>query len=112
MEEKKHTDEYSINYKDGSYRIVEWHIDDFMEIAGKITTKEHAVIIDGCLYVLDEIRAIIKLPPQPEEIEEDKSDEPDDEIDLGEYDFLDFEARKWLANVAKLDTDKGGRLDD
>lgn len=101
--------DYSINYVDGSYRIVTWHLDDFMEIAGKITEKEHAVIIDECLYVLADIRAIIKLPPQ--EVEPEK-EEKEPEQPSGEYDFLDFETKQWLAENMKIDVDKGGLLDD
>lgn len=100
--------DYSINYVDGSYRIVTWHVDDFMEIAGKITNKEHAVIIDECLYVLGDIRAIIKLDPIDEESDKkEESEQPSDE-----YGFLGFEEKKWLAENMGIDIDKGGLLDD
>lgn len=102
--------DYSICYSDGSYRTVQWWTDEFKQIAKAMKWKwiKRSVVIAGCLYDLKDIRAVIELPPLPEEPETEE-EQPQE---TGAYDFLDFQSKQWLAENMKIDIDKGGIIDE
>jgi hypothetical protein len=99
--------DYKIEYTDLSFRVVTWSDTDFSEVCKLISKRKVCAVVDGSLYMLEDIRNIVKLDPLPQEIPNEK---PQTE-DKGAYDFVDFQTKQWLS-ANGIDIDKGGLVED
>jgi hypothetical protein len=101
--------DYKIEYTDLSFRVVTWSDTDFSEVCKLISKRKVCAVVDGSLYMLEDIRNIVKLDPLPQEKPEEEPVQPQE---TGAYDFVDFQTKQWLLHEAKIDIDKGGLLED
>lgn len=60
---------YRIQYVDNTYQLVDWTEDDFNKVYELMMVKNPFAMVDKCIYRLSDIRAIVFLPPVPEEEE-------------------------------------------
>lgn len=70
MENTKET--YRIQYIDNTYQLVEWTDEDLKEVAILMSDNRPIAVVSKCIYRLSDIRAIVHIPPVPEEEEEEK----------------------------------------
>ena len=78
--------DYQIQYTDQSYRIIDWTKAEWEKVCSAVAKKEHAVVLDEGLFLLHDIRTIVRLPEAPKEEEKKK-----EESQLTEWGFVDVE---------------------
>lgn len=76
--------EYQIQYIDNTYRIVDWTNAEFIKIGEAIAEGKHALVLKEGIFVLNDIRAVVYIPPVP--IEESKEEEQPTQFD--EWGFI------------------------
>lgn len=60
---------YRIQYVDNTYQLVEWTEEEFNDVTFHMIKGGHFATVNKCIYRLTDIRAIVYLPPVPEEEE-------------------------------------------
>lgn len=66
---------YRIQYVDNTYQLVEWTEDQLLRIETAMNVGRAVIMLDKCIYRLSHIRAIVYLPPVPEEENTEQSEE-------------------------------------
>lgn len=67
-------DTYRIQYVDNTYQLVEWDDEQFNSVVQAMMTDYPIVSVNKCVFKLKDIRAIVYIPPVPDE-EEQPTDE-------------------------------------
>lgn len=94
---------YQIQYKDQTYRIVEWTKAEFKQIGEALMAGETGVVFEEGIFLLGDIRTIVFIPPTPEPTEEEIAQEQNE---LSEWGFLDRDSLEWL-KANGVDISKG-----
>jgi hypothetical protein len=76
-----------------TFRVIEWTKAEFDKVSQAVVDKQHAVALAEGVFLLEDVKAVVKLKPiqpyQPEKVPEKYADE---------YGFTDFATRQWLAD--------------
>ena len=64
--------EYQIQYIDNTYRIVDWTNAEFIKIGEAIAEGKHALVLKEGIFVLNDIRAVVYIPPVPIEVSKEE----------------------------------------
>jgi hypothetical protein len=97
--------QYRIQYIDNTYQLVDWTKAQFEHVGGSMMAKDSVAIVGDDLFRLDDIRAIVFLPPIPEPTEAEKRAEAEKQI--SEWGFVDAETAQWLKDQG-IDLTGGG----
>lgn len=86
MEHSIKLETYRIQYVDNTYQLVEWTEEEFHQVAREMAVDKTVVVVDKCLFRLKDIRAIVYLPPVPEEEEPPKDEKTVIITEVGSFD--------------------------
>jgi hypothetical protein len=86
--------QYRIQYIDNTYQLVDWTKAEFDGVFGSMAEDKKVAKVADDLFRLDDIRAIVFLPPIPEPTKEEKLAETEGQ--LSEWGFVDPDTAQWL----------------
>jgi hypothetical protein len=78
---------FRIQYVDNTYQLVNWTNDQLHTVYKDIEAGKKATLMDKCIFKLDDIRAIVFLPPVLEKEETEEGEEKEDMVitEMGAY---------------------------
>lgn len=91
---KAKTFQYRIQYIDNTYQLVEWTKAEFDGVFRAMSEDKKVAKVADDLFRLDDIRAIVYLPPLPEPTEAEKR--ALEEGEPSEWGFVDHQTAEWL----------------
>jgi hypothetical protein len=97
--------QYRIQYVDNTYQLVEWTKTEFNNVYHSIEEGKTMVICGDDMFRINDIRAIVFLPPLPEPTEAEKKAQAEQQ--LSEWGFVDAETAQWLKDNG-IDLTGGG----
>lgn len=99
---------YRIQYVDNTYQLVDWTNDSFEYVYEAMAIGKHIAMIDKCIFRLTDIRAIVHIPPEPEEEPVTEEDEEGMVItEMGKYDREMYELLVSMGYGAEMGEVKG-----
>lgn len=100
---KPKTFQYQIQYKDNTYRLIDWSKAEFKQVGEDMQAGFEVSILEDGVFSLVDIRAIVIIPELEPEPEQELGDE-----NLTEWGFVDLETARWL-QAQGIDVSKGGK---